>query len=289
MKKEVIKLKHRYGIMQGRLTRPKGRGIQFFPFDNWENEFYAAKKLGLDEIEFIFDYDQYEENPLWTKEGIERIEELKEDTGIEINAVCFDYFMRRPFFKAESGKWDMIKDENTMVIQKILAAMKQLDITLLEVPLVDDSSLKGELEKDAFREWLLEIAESADESIHFGLETDLNPEDFLDYLKAFNNPRIGANYDSGNSSGIGYNLYEEVTTLKDYIFNIHIKDRIYHGKTVQLGTGDADFESLFKGLSEIGYKHNFILQAARGIDGEEEKDISSQMRFVREYVNKYNI
>ena len=50
---------HQIGIMQGRLTCPKGRGIQFFPFDNWENEFYKAEKLGLDEIEFIFDFDDY--------------------------------------------------------------------------------------------------------------------------------------------------------------------------------------------------------------------------------------
>ena len=45
------------GIMQGRLTQPKGRGIQFFPFDNWIEEFKVAKEIGLKEIEFIFDYD----------------------------------------------------------------------------------------------------------------------------------------------------------------------------------------------------------------------------------------
>ena len=80
-----------------------------------------------------------------------------------------------------------------------------------------------------------------------------------------------------------------MTTLRDYIFNIHIKDRVYHGTPVQLGTGSADFERLFQGLSEIGYKYNFILQAARGIDGDEEKNILSQVEFVRKYVNQYNI
>ena len=155
--------------------------------------------------------------------------------------------------------------------------------------MVDNSSLKNPLEKNAFREWLSGIVESSDESIRFGLETDLNPQDFVEYLRAFDNIRIGANYDSGNSSGIGYDLYEEVTSLKDYIFNIHIKDRVYQGKTVQLGTGSADFERLFEGLSQIGYQHNFILQAARGEEGEEEKNISNQMKFVKEYIEKYHI
>ncbi len=282
-------MKHQLGIMQGRLTKPKGRGIQFFPFDNWKNEFYAADKLGLDEIEFIFDFDEYEKNPLWTSDGIRQMKEVKEGTGIQINAVCFDYFMRRPFYKAVPERQNFIREENTRMIRQVLYAMGQLGIGLIEIPLVDDSSLKNETEKNIFREWLLSIAENADQSIRFGLETDLSPGDFLAYLKEFGDARVGANYDSGNSSGMGYDLYEEVTTLKDYIYNIHIKDRIFHGTTVQLGTGSADFDRLFQGLKEIGYQHNFILQAARGTEGEEESNITSQMEFVRRYIEKYHI
>lgn len=282
-------MKHQIGIMQGRLTKPKGRGIQFFPFDNWENEFYTAQKLGLDEIEFIFDFDEYVKNPLWTHGGIKQIKKLKEETNIQINAVCFDYFMRRPFYKAEPEKQGSIKEENMRIIRQVLCSMEQLGIKLIEIPLVDASSLKNNVEKNAFREWLLQIVEGTDQSICFGLETDLNPKDFLEYLKEFDSARIGANYDSGNSSGIGYDFYEEVTTLRDYIYNIHIKDRVYHGMTVQLGTGSADFDLLFQGLREIGYKHNFILQAARGTEGEEESNIAAQMEFVKNYIKKYSI
>lgn len=282
-------MKHQIGIMQGRLTCPKGRGIQFFPFDNWENEFFVAQKIGLEEIEFIFDYDKYTQNPLWTKEGIEKIKELKKKTGVQVNAVCFDYFMRRPFYKADFEEQLLIKKENTEILEKVLLAMRELGIGLIEIPLVDDSSLKNRLEKEAFQKWLLGIVDKADTSIRFGLETDLNPGDFLEYIKGFHNARIGANYDSGNSSGIGYDLYEEVTTLREHIFNIHIKDRVYQGTTVQLGTGSADFGRLFKGLSEIGYSHHFILQAARGDEGKEEDNISGQMKFVRKYIEKYNV
>lgn len=275
--------------MQGRLTNPKGRGIQFFPFDNWEKEFYTAQKLELDEIEFIFDYDNYVQNPLWTPEGIKQIEKLKEETGIQINTVCFDYFMRRPFYKAAPEEQDLIREENTKIIKQILGSMEQLGIGLIEVPLVDASSLSNNIEKAAFREWLLQIVESTNQSIRFGLETDLNPMDFLKYLKGFNSVQIGANYDSGNSSGMGYDVYEEVTILKDYIYNIHIKDRVYHGTTVQLGTGSADFDRMFQGLKKIGYRHNFILQAARGTDGEEESNISEQIEFVKKCIEKYSI
>ncbi len=281
-------MKQQIGMMQGRLTQPKGRGIQFFPFENWEEEFRIARKLGLNEIEFIFDFEDYKQNPLWTIDGVNRIKEIRTETGIQINAVCFDYFMRRAFFKEDVQQVKRI-EENTQIIKTILESMKQLQIKLLEIPLVDDSSLKSDKEKAAFREWLLKIIDYADETINIALETDLSPKDFKEYLNLFNHPRVGANYDSGNSSGIGYDLYEEVTTLGDYIFNIHIKDRIYQGTTVSLGTGSADFDRLFKGLSEIKYKHNFILQAARGVEGEEQDNIVAQMEFVSQYIKKYNI
>lgn len=278
-------MKHGIGIMQGRLTKPKGRGIQFFPFDNWENEFFVAQKIGIDEIEFIFDYENYINNPLITLEGKQRISELIEQTGVSVNAVCFDYFMRRPFYKKSGNLYEELRKENSDLIKKVIVAMEQIGIGLIEIPLVDDSSLKSDVEKSEFAKWINEIACQYN-SIKFGLETDLNPSDFLEYLNRINLPQIGANYDSGNSSGLGYDPYEEVTTLRDYIFNIHIKDRVYLGTTVPLGTGSADFDRLFQGLDEINYQNNFILQAARGVEGDEEKTIASQMNFITSYIQR---
>ena len=277
------------GIMQGRLTEPKGRGIQFFPFDNWEREFYIAREIGLDEIEFIFDFDAYEQNPLWTIKGREKLDRIIRETNVRVNSVCFDYFMRRPFFRYDESQRKKIIAENTMVIKQVLIAMQELQIGLIEIPLVDNSSIKTKEEKDVFRKWLMEIIKETSEQIRFGLETDLPPKDFGEYIDSFHVGRLGANYDSGNSSGIGYDLYEEVTTLGDRIFNIHIKDRVYHGPTVALGTGSANFQALFTGLREIGYKNHFILQAARGEEGNEEENIKEQIDFVKKYIMEYGI
>ncbi len=271
------------GIMQGRLTAPKGRGIQFFPFDNWQEEFVVAKEIGIDEIEFIFDYENYDENPLWKGNG-EKVAEIVNKTGVFIKSVCFDYFMRRPFFKYQGEERTTILEENKQVLHHILRNMAQVGISLIEIPLVDDSSLKSREEAEAFRDFLCAILVDAPEKIRFGLETDLPPKSFKEYLDSFGQARIGANYDSGNSSGIGYLPYEEVTTLKDYIFNVHIKDRVYHGTTVALGTGSADFQALFRGLKEIGYQGSFILQAARGTEGFEKDNICIQRQFVKDWL-----
>ena len=75
-----------------------------------------------------------------------------------------------------------------------------------------------------------------------------------------------------------------MTALRDYIFNIHIKDRVYHGTTVELGTGSADFKELFRGLKAINYKGSFILQAARGEDGSEKNTVIRQRGFLKDWI-----
>ena len=279
-----------YGIMQGRLTEPKGRGIQFFPFDNWQEEFYMAQQIGLQEIEFIFDYDSFEKNPLWTEKGIQKLRSTISNSEVCVLSVCFDYFMRRPFYKADKLEKSVLREENKTILIHIMDSMEQLGIKLVEIPLVDNSSLSTDEEKNLFFEFLKEIEKetfSLYPDIRIGLETDLPPQDFLIYLNRFNSKRIGANYDSGNSSGLGYNLYQEVTTLREKIFNIHIKDRVYKGITVKLGTGSADFESLFEGLKEIDYQGAFILQAARDLDGKEKDNIKLQLAFLKNFTKKY--
>ena len=52
------------GVMQGRLVPKYKDRYQAFPKDNWKDEFKIASSFGLDCIEFIFDYEDYEENPL---------------------------------------------------------------------------------------------------------------------------------------------------------------------------------------------------------------------------------
>ena len=55
------------GIMQGRLSKPTDGKIQSFPKNSWENEFYLAKKIGFELIEWVIDEDlkNYREMYTW--------------------------------------------------------------------------------------------------------------------------------------------------------------------------------------------------------------------------------
>lgn len=278
------------GIMQGRLVEPKGRGIQFFPFEEWEREFVIASKLGLCEIEWIFDFEQYEKNPLWTSEGCKTIVDNIRETNVTINSVCFDYFMRRPFFKYENNERDAVYQENIRICSQVLENMNRIGANLLEIPLVDASSIQSEEEKKLVIFFLRKIIKiSQQHKIELGVETDLPVPEFRDFIERVDCNYLKANYDSGNSSGLGYNHEDELLSLGDYVGNVHIKDRILGGATQALGLGSADFDAVFSSLKKINYGKSFILQAARSEDGEEEKNIKEQMEFVHKYFEKYGI
>lgn len=278
------------GIMQGRLTMPLGRGIQFFPFEEWKEEFKVAQKIGIDEIEWIFDYQNYQKNPLWTKEGRNELINIIKDTGVKVQTICWDYFMRRPFYKYDSCDAFKVLEENKRIMQKVLEAMAEIKAGLIEVPMVDDSSVKTKYEEEdaiTFIRWACDTA--AKYEVIVGLETDFPPDKFSKFLDQIERDNIVANYDSGNSSGLGYCHKEELINLGKYVYNVHIKDRVKGNGTVALGTGSADFDEVFAALKEIDYKNSFILQAARGKDGEEKSNIKQQLDFVKAYLKKYSI
>ena len=59
-----------------------------------------------------------------------------------------------------------------------------------------------------------------------------------------------------------------------YVYNIHLKDRLYKGKTVRLGKGDFDFKRFFNYLKKINYSNNLILQTARSFNDIKEMEIN---------------
>lgn len=273
---------HPIGIMQGRLVPPKGRGIQFFPFAEWQEEFWVAGKLGVDGIDFIFDLERFEENPLWSESGIQEIQQAREGSGVKVRHICADFFMRRPFFRVSEAE----RQENIDILKKLLGGAKQIGAENIEIPLVDNSSIKTEEEKSLLVQSLKECLPRAKElGMTISLEADLPPKELLAMVERFGDSSLKITYDSGNSAALGYDSYEEIITYGKYLVNVHIKDRLFRGTTLPLGTGNTDFNKLFRGLKEVGYKGSFTLQTARQEEGKETETILSYVEFLKKYLN----
>ncbi len=270
------------GIIQGRLTQPIDGKIQCFPWGFWEKEFETAKEIGIDAIGWIFEEDRWQENPLWTEDGRKKLKEIIDQTGVIIEYLCADYFMEHPFIRVSEEEY---KTTCTM-LSDVIERAADLGIKGIELPMVDNSKIDNEQEKEKVIETLRTYIPLMEKyNMEISIESSLPPHDLKDLLERLDHPLFCITYDSGNSSSMGYDTTEEIEAFGTWIHNVHIKDRLLHGTTVQLGTGDADFDKTFSALQAIGYKGSFTLQAAR--DGEAVENTKNQLAFLHKYIEKY--
>ena len=115
------------------------------------------------------------------------------------------------------------------------------------------------------------------------MESSLPPAEFGRLLAELPHPLVKVNYDSGNSSSLGYKPSEEFAAYGCRVGSVHIKDRISMVGTVPLGQGDADLEAVFAGLRRINYAGDIVLQVARGVAGDEVEWARCNRAFVERY------
>ncbi|MEM3062431.1 MAG: TIM barrel protein [Nitrososphaerota archaeon] len=127
---------------------------------------------------------------------------------------------------------------------------------------------------------------ASDNGVHIVLETDMQPQHFREFLDKFDS-EVFANYDTGNSASLQYDVVEELAILSDKIKNIHIKDRLSGGKTVPLGTGDTKFDLFFANLKNTNYRGDLIIQGARESEFTPKQTCDKYYKFVKQYVDKY--
>jgi len=171
------------------------------------------------------------------------------------------------------------------LLNKLIINAHKIGAKCIEIPFVDKSSIK-----DKDYEYLVNFFNSFKDNLQkydllISLETDLEPTAFKELLDKLD-PKIGANYDIGNSASLGYDFITELESYGKRIFNVHIKDRKLGGTTVEFGSGNADIEGVLSFLSKISYKNGIIIQGARGDD-----DIytaKSQLNFSKKIIENLN-
>ncbi len=270
----------RIGIMEGRLFPPEAERFQSFPRDHWADEFVQAAKAGLDCIEWIYDAYGADVNPLATDAGIEHMKSLSKQFGVEVVSLCADYFMDKPLVRAAPAELT----ERLTTLEWLMIRCQKAGMNRVVVPFVDASRIDTDEEFDivvGMLSGLLPVAGKTGIELH--LESSLPPKRFAELLAKLPHPMLKANYDSGNSSSLGYIPREEFAAYGIRVGSVHIKDRLLGGSTVPLGAGDADFPGLSEALKSAGYAGDFILQVARETPGNEVNWARQNRDFVQKY------
>jgi hexulose-6-phosphate isomerase len=273
-------LTNEIGIMQGRLSPRIDGKIQAYPASTWQKEFEIAQEIGYSAIEWIVE-KPVETNALMTDSGKAEIKKMIASTGVRIDYVCADIFMQQPLVRMTKDT----KSQNKEYLSAILKNAKEVGAIGVEIPFVDNSSIKSENEKLEFIDVMQDAFKLAkDLDLKLSLETDLPPIEFRELLENIDLDHVQANYDIGNSASLGFDPREELEAYGLKILNVHVKDRKLGSSTVPLGTGNANINFVLQKLQEIGYRGGLTMQAARG-----ENDVETakeQLKYVRTLLNK---
>jgi hexulose-6-phosphate isomerase len=254
---------NKIGFMQGRLSPQVDGKIQAFPWNSWQQEFPVAESLGLGLMEWTLDQDRLYENPLLTLKGQQEIRSLCQAHQLAIPSLTGDCFMQAPFWKGQ-GQLKAALEADFIAIARACA---EVGIEMIVVPLVDSGRLENEQQEDALLAFMLHQAELFREiGMRIIFESDFAPTELARFISHLPADVFGLNYDIGNSAALGYKPEEEFAAYGHCIFNVHVKDRVLGGTTVPLGTGNANFSTVFRLLRDAAYGGYLIMQTARARD-----------------------
>ena len=253
------------GIMQGRLSPPQNGRLQFFPKNDWEKEFQLARNLGFSSIEWVIDWHEYWNNPVYNLRDVDEsfrpIRKLAQTFKVPIQSACFDYLMKYTLFHRDKNYI-----EASGVLQNAIPKLAKMGVKIVTIAFVEDVAIKTEEDKKQIRDtlnWFSHQLTMYDMEI--ALETEMSGEELEDYIDSFNNPRIGICYDTGNCITMGHDLSFDIWTLKHRIKEVHLKDRkVGSRQSVYLGTGDVQFSDCFWAFKLVNFTGPYILQAWRG-------------------------
>lgn len=242
------------GIMQGRLSSKTGKPLQSFPIDDWCEEFSRAKRLGLNQIEWLFDGLNDKKNPISSVNGRKKIKALIKEHKITVNSLCAHKFINGSLLNKTSV--EKAKEE----LSELLLWASDIDIKYVILPIMDSMSIKeNNNAKEKLKKILHDVLKKNSPIIL--LETDMPAIEIRNFINQVSLKNVQVLYDLGNANAMGFNIEEDITTLKNIIGEIHIKDRFSdEGKSTRLGSADTPIKIAAKTLSRLSWKGPIILE-----------------------------
>tara|TARA_B100000029_G_scaffold496957_1_gene563976 strand:+ start:857 stop:1669 length:813 start_codon:yes stop_codon:yes gene_type:complete len=261
-------MKFDLSYVQGRLSKKIGNRFQYFPIDNWQNEFNLARKIGFKNIEWIVSDLS---NPILNPYSNLEIKKILKKNKIKISSISLDLIMEKPLHL-----WSKVDLEWFLKI--LNNASKTHNIKRLNVPCEEQSRFFNSENLIKFKKNLKLILKILNKNTCVSIESDFSPKNIYYLLKSINSNNLGINLDLGNIEANGYEIREFFNLLSKKIFGIHIKERkILFGSTKKL-TMNKNIKFLISNINRLSNLRDLTLQTFR-----------SKNNFVKELTNNYKL
>lgn len=262
-------------IMQGRLVEaPNNDDLDWFPTDNWFEEFDLARNLGISSIELVFDRGYISSNPLRTKLGRDKLRKEFVRTNLIPYSCCLNFIIDNPI-------------QNNNVFASCVESIKFLNevgIRFAILPLFNKSDFKNSNIANEISK-LAKVAENY--NIKILIESNERASSVLNFLDYISSTNVGVAYDVGNASFCGHDVKNDLFLLREKLAHIHIKDKSLSGNNVPLGSGMVNFSKVFKSISKLKYKGMFTLETCKGENGL--ISAKKNLQFVHEHLISFGL
>lgn len=269
----------KFGVMQGRLTNKGGFFPQSFPWNNWQKEFLVAKELGFDCIEWMFNADMWEENPVITDEGVINIQKCIDNTGISVSGICANFFMENSIYNDTIE----MKKRNIKILNTLVKNAGKIGCSNIILPMFGSSGDFFE-RKSIWEQLYLLLGQLESGNVNILIETDAPIHIVKNFIDEIPDGRVGICYDMGNAAGLGKNVLSELRCYSNLIGEYHIKDKKNGESTVMLGKGDVPYKECMNWLLEYEHKALLILESYYGLNAIE--DTKKNLQYIKDQMER---
>jgi len=248
---------HRIGVMQGRLSpRPENR-LQAFPHQSWPEEFAHAKRLGFSYLEWIYEAERAEENPIASRAGRAAIRACMAESGLPVGSVCGDYWMIHRL----AGGTAQERADNAAALSELVRWTRELGATRILLPLLETSALTNPEQVREVTESIQRVCPALEAyDVTLGLEMEIPGNEYAAVIRGIGHTHVRAYYDTGNSTAQGLDIATDILPLLPLLEAVHLKDRMRFGTSQPFGRGAANFDGFFAVLANVGYAGDFLTQ-----------------------------
>jgi len=248
---------HRIGVMQGRLSpRPENR-LQAFPHQSWPEEFAHAKRLGFSYLEWIYEAERAEENPIASRAGRAAIRACMAESGLPVGSVCGDYWMIHRL----AGGTAQERADNAAALSELVRWTRELGATRILLPLLETSALTTPEQVREVTESIQRVCPALEAyDVTLGLEMEIPGNEYAAVIRGIAHTHVRAYYDTGNSTAQGLDIATDILPLLPLLEAVHLKDRMRFGTSQPFGRGAANFDGFFAVLANVGYAGDFLTQ-----------------------------
>lgn len=265
---------NQYSFMQGRLATKGGFSPQQFPWGKWKQEFSLAVESGFQSIEWMFNYENWADNPIFTEDGLKQIIDLIDMTGVSVCGICANYFMQSGILKN--------KKQSAAVLHSLLKSADILNAKYVVVPFFGSNEVKTEA--DLMKSLAL-INEVSLPGVMLLLETDFDIYTVLGCIEDSQyRDRVGICYDIGNAAGLNKDILKEISDCLNKIYLFHIKDKKAGQTSCMLGKGCVEWDKIGNLLAIRGYDRFYTFESY--YDQDSLADTKTNYKFIREIWKK---